>query len=591
MFNDHKKILNIFKYFVTNFKSYLLVFSLVLIFEIIIGLFLILSIAPMADYLLDNTLANPNRITKIFLSLLNNFNIQPSFWSLSIFFVISNFIKAAIDIFTRYISYKIKYDVYEKISSETLEAVLNANWNFFNKSNHGKLLNSLQKESGNISDTLSQMCYQISFCVQLILYLSIPLWLNTEMTLIAIVFATIFISPFLLTNKISFNLGKKNTVTANIMVDKLSEILFNCKLIISHNMQSNSVKEYKKSIQDHTKASIKSQLFINSCATFYQPFSYLATIIAVGYGISESVSLTETTSVLWALMRAMPLLSKMLQSNLNISSLIPSFEQLNKINNDAKQTYVKNDGIILKKILHNITFKNINFSFSSDKKHFSNLSFSIQANKINALVGHSGSGKTTIIDLILGLYKQDSGDILFDNNTNDNINIKKFRNIVGYVPQEPMLFNGSIRENLIWLNRNITETDLMKACKTANILEFIKQLPNGFETKVGDIGGNLSGGQKQRLTIARALIRKPSLLIFDEATSALDIESENLIIDSFKQISQKCTILTIAHRIKTLKQANSILVLKKGKVMGQDTFDKLIKTKNKTFLKLLNYDT
>jgi ABC-type multidrug transport system fused ATPase/permease subunit len=588
MIKDINKITQILKYFATKYRFYLILLSLVLLLEAFVGLILVFSIAPIADYLFDNTLVDPNRITKFLLTFYYYYDIKINFWSLSIFFITANFAKAGVDILTRYVCYKIKYRVYEKVSTETLETILNANWSFFNQTNHGKLLNSLQKESGNISETLSQIAYQISFLAQLVIYFSIPLWLNMEITITAILFAFIFIFPFFFTNKISFKLGKKNTSTANIMIDRLSEILMNCKLIISHNMQIDSIKKYNKSIHTHANAAIKSQLFINSCSTLFQPFSYLATIIAIGYGLSINISLTETAAVLWGLMRAMPIFSKILQNNLNISSCIPSFEQIDQIKKAAEQTYFKNDGIVLKEITKSIDFDKVNFSYSKRKKHFSNFSLSIQSKKITAIVGQSGSGKTTLVDLILGIHSPTSGEIKFDGIPMKNLNIKKIRNLIGYVPQEPQLFNASIKNNLIWLNKQVSTQDITSACEMANIFNFVNQLPNGLNTDVGDIGNNLSGGQKQRITIARAILRKPSLLIFDEATSSLDTISENLILKSLNKISKKSTVIIIAHRIKTLKEADKIIVLKNGEIVGQDTYQNLVKKKNITFLKLLN---
>ena len=187
--------------------------------------------------------------------------------------------------------------------------------------------------------------------------------------------------------------------------------------------------------------------------------------------------------------------------------------------------------------------------------------------KIPAIAGISGSGKSTIIDLILGIQKPNQGNILIDNISYKDINLNYFRQRIGYVPQDPQLFNTTIRENLVWFEKNISEKKIIEACKTSNAMEFINKLPNRFDTIVGNSGTSLSGGQRQRLTIARALLRNPTLLILDEATSSLDLKSDKLIYDALKKIHGKMTIILISHREQTLKYADKIYFLDGGTIV------------------------
>merc|ERR1712071_87833 len=238
-----------------------------------------------------------------------------------------------------------------------------------------------------------------------------------------------------------------------------------------------------------------------------------------------------------------------------------------------------------------IELQNVSFSYPSRIENpilnNLNLTFS-EENKITAIVGSSGSGKSTIAQLLLGLYSPQTGSIKY--NTDTTTNFDNIRNQIGYVAQEPVLFSTSIRENIIYGLENpeeITEAELVEVAKKAQAFEFIKTLPKGFETNVGEQGSQLSGGQKQRIAIARALIRKPKLLILDEATSALDSESELGIQRAIYSASEECCVVMIAHRLSTVKSANRILVLNEGHLIEDGSFNHLVSLENGVFRNLV----
>ena len=194
---------------------------------------------------------------------------------------------------------------------------------------------------------------------------------------------------------------------------------------------------------------------------------------------------------------------------------------------------------------------------------------------MTALVGESGSGKSTITDLVLGLQIPDQGQVLIDGVPLNEWQQNSFRARVGYVPQDPQLFHSSIRDNLLWSFALASESDLWNALQLANAAAFVNSLPQGIDTIVGDRGIRLSGGQRQRIALARALLRKPELLILDEATSSLDSESEFLIQQSIEQVVQDTTILVVAHRLSTLAKADQVYVLSHGRILEEGSFTAL----------------
>ncbi|MFZ9028542.1 MAG: ABC transporter ATP-binding protein [Crocinitomicaceae bacterium] len=225
-----------------------------------------------------------------------------------------------------------------------------------------------------------------------------------------------------------------------------------------------------------------------------------------------------------------------------------------------------------------VEFKDVIFHYPQrkDVEVLKGISLSIDKNETVALVGSSGAGKSTIASLILNYYPVSGGSINFDGVNADAIAIDHLREHIAIVPQEVILFAGSIRENIAYGKTDATDEEILKAADQANALEFINGFPEGLDTQVGDRGIQLSGGQKQRIAIARAILKNPTILILDEATSALDSESEKLVQDALNNLMKGRTSVVIAHRLSTIKEANKILVLGEGKVLEQGTHDELM---------------
>jgi len=223
----------------------------------------------------------------------------------------------------------------------------------------------------------------------------------------------------------------------------------------------------------------------------------------------------------------------------------------------------------MKESIHGeIIFNHVSFSYPKTPyiKLFEDLNLKIESNKITALVGHSGSGKTSIVNLLKRLYDVDDGEILIDSYNVKDLDIMHYRSLIGYVPQEPVLFNQSIRENIIFGREHVSKEDIWEALSLSYADEFVKT-EEDLDFIVGMRGGKLSGVQKQRIAIARAILKKPKILILDEATSALDYESEKILQKAMNKISKGITKIVVAHRLSTTINADKILVLKNGKII------------------------
>lgn len=245
-------------------------------------------------------------------------------------------------------------------------------------------------------------------------------------------------------------------------------------------------------------------------------------------------------------------------------------------------------GIEKPEISGEIHFNHVSFSYPQRKdiSVLNGVSFEINKNETVALVGSSGAGKSTITSLILNYYRVLDGSIQFDGINANDIDIEHLRKHIAIVPQEVILFAGTIRENIAYGKTNATDEEILRAAEQANALEFINTFPEGLDTQVGDRGIQLSGGQKQRIAIARAILKNPTILILDEATSALDSESEKLVQDALNNLMKGRTSVVIAHRLSTIKEADKIIVLGDGNVVEQGTHDSLMAHKG-TYAKLV----
>jgi len=245
----------------------------------------------------------------------------------------------------------------------------------------------------------------------------------------------------------------------------------------------------------------------------------------------------------------------------------------------------KVDAVELQDFKNEIHLKNINFSYGEEPV-LKNFSLTIPKGKTVALVGQSGSGKSTIANLLTRFYDVNNGEILIDNHNIKDVTMKSLRDLTGLVTQDSIMFNGTIKDNIRLGNLEATDEEVINALKIANAYEFVKDLPEGIETNIGDSGNKLSGGQKQRLSIARAVLKNPPIMILDEATSALDTESERLVQDALENMMQNRTSVVIAHRLSTIQKADKIVVMQKGEIVEQGTHDELLALKG-TYSKLV----
>lgn len=381
--------------------------------------------------------------------------------------------------------------------------------------------------------------------------------------------------------------GKRLKTLSGLVQDKLAgavvvleEVISSIKIVKSYTREPYEQKRFEKGIEDAFEAEVKKVKISASFGPFILFLTFLVSATLVWYG-GRQVMLGTTTPgelaafFLYAIIIAGPI-GTFVRIYTQIQEALGAIRRVYEILETEPQVQSPANAVVLDRIEGRIEFDKVSFGYLPDRKVTDNVSFTIQPGERVALVGPSGAGKSTLIQLIHRFFDVDSGTIRIDNHDLRQLDLHTYLSQVALVPQETILFGGSVRENILYGKLDASEAELDKAARSANAYEFIQNLPQGYETIVGEKGIKLSGGERQRVAIARALLKDPKILVLDEATSSLDTQSEALIQEALDSLMQGRTTLIIAHRLSTVQSADKIIVLDKGKIVETGTHSELM---------------
>lgn len=566
----------------------LILLILSMLIEAALAVSSVITIVPFVEIVLNPELQNLNKITAFILKIFDKLNISGNYFSFGILFFSTNLIKALVSLKVLQIILKIKFRIIKSFRMSLLNSSLSSKWKFFSGIGRGKLMNSLNEELNKISDFFSEIATAISYIIQICAYLILPFILNYKITLTVIIFTFVLLIPFVFLNKILLKLGKENIAAGNSVIGLINESLQAAKVIISYGNKNKSLNKIGKQTENYNKTAIRQRLLQSLSSNAFKPIAILILIITFGYVGNIKANLSYLAAIFWSLYSSLPLLAIVLRSNLRLATYFPSLQQYSELKNRSilfKESYGKEK---VSRIINSIKIKNIYFNYEKKENIIENLSLEINANKITSIVGKSGSGKSTISDILIGLQDIKKGEIFFDDKKLDDLDLNFLREKISLVPQEPILFYDTIKNNLTWSKTDASENDIIDSLKLANAYDFVMKLPKKLETVVGERGTELSGGERQRIVLARAFLRNPTLLILDEATSGLDKISENKIKESILSISKNTTILIIAHKSPLIEASNYIYVLRDKKIAEEGSYNKLKENPNSAF-NLINY--
>lgn len=472
------------------------------------------------------------------------------------------------------------------LRSDVFQRLLHLPMDFFNRNTVGELTSRLSSDITQIQETLRTTVAEFFRQIVMIVGgISILLFISWKLALIMLGTVPVIAIVAVIFGRFIRRLAKEaqdKTASANATAEEALTGIGNIKAFTNELF---SMRRFTNAINEIKRLNIKSGLWRGVFVSFvvFCMFGAIVFIIWQGLLMTEGPHPGLAKGDLYSFLMVTLLMAASIGSlpdfYAGIQKSIGATEKLINLLTEISEKELFT-GKATPTITGAITFDNVHFSYPQrpDISVLNGISFSIGSNQTLALVGASGGGKTTIASLVLNYYPDYSGEILFDNQSSKDIDLNYLREHIAVVPQDVILFAGTIYENIAFGKPTASKEEVEAAALQANAFEFIQRFPDGFETQVGDRGIQLSGGQKQRIAIARAILKNPTILILDEATSALDSESEKLVQDALDQLMKGRTSIVIAHRLSTIRNADKIIVLQNGLVAEAGNHSELLAT-------------
>jgi ATP-binding cassette, subfamily B, bacterial len=552
--------------------------------------------------------APSNGITEKLAHIFNPNSTQLTLNNVTALFVILLILQAAFSFLRVYTFTRVSEQSMRDLRKTLYTKIITLPIPFFEKNRVGELMSRITTDITQLQDVLSitlaeffRQIFTLVGGIILISFLSSKLTLFMLMTFPFLVVAAIIFGRFIRKNakKVQDELASTNII--------VEETLQSINVVKAFTNEDLEVKRYSSSVQKVVDYALKAATFRGGFISFIIFVLFGGVVGVVWYGgnlvlqgelafqdlftfiiytgfIGGSVGglgdmYAQIQRTIGASERILEILGE--ESEVEVESSMRTQTRVSKKPNIEHQTEAS--------VASKIEYKNVAFSYPSrpDMEVLRDISFEVKSGEKIALVGYSGAGKSTIVQLLMRYYKSSGGQILVDGKNINEYDLTDLRKNIAVVPQEVMLFGGTIYENIAYGNPQASENEVIEAAKKANALEFINSFPEGFQTIVGERGVKLSGGQRQRVAIARAILKDPAILILDEATSALDSESEKLVQDALDGLMQNRTTIIIAHRLATIRNVDTIYVLKEGEISESGSHDELLLIENGIYANLV----
>jgi ATP-binding cassette subfamily B protein len=491
-----------------------------------------------------------------------------------------------------YLGGRITYD----IRTQLYRALQRLSLSFYDKRQTGSILARVTNDTRELQNALIDGVQH--FLVNILILIGIVgymLWMNWRLTLLVLIPAPlVVVSSFVFWRRI-FAMFRRYFHANSRMTSTLADVLAGIRVVKAFAQEEREVQRFDQRVGAVYEAIVKAE---RTWATYFPFLTFLTTtgaFIVWLYGGAQVVRGELSLGVFTAFLTYVAMFFGPLQFISRItdwlSRALTATERVFEILDTQPEVADARDAVPMPHIKGDVAFENVTFGYDKNKPVLKGVSIEVKAGEMIGLVGHSGAGKSTIINLVNRFYDVDSGSIKVDGVDLRKIRLKDLSEQIGIVLQEPFLFTGTISDNIAYAKPGATREEIMRAAKAANAHDFILKFPDGYDTIVGERGQTLSGGERQRISIARAILHNPRILILDEATSSVDTETEKQIQEAIARLVKDRTTFAIAHRLSTLREADRLVVMKEGRVAEVGTHEELLEMEDGEFRKLVEMQT
>ncbi|MGD2295030.1 MAG: ABC transporter transmembrane domain-containing protein [Candidatus Aminicenantes bacterium] len=495
--------------------------------------------------------------------------------------VIVIFGKGLFTFLSSYLMKSVGFKAVKNLRNDLFEHLIYQSSNYYDSTATGKLMTRLTSDVDKVQEAVSgsmkDFIQEALILIALVVFIFYKDW---SLALASFVIAPLAVVPLAVFSKYLKKRGRQNQVRMSHIFDLLHETITGNRIVKAFTMEKFELKKFFQATKDYLRTSMK-LAWVGSLSSPFMEFLGAvvgAFILIIGASrIAEgAISAGGFSAFVVAIFYSYTPIKRLSRANVVVQQGLASFERIKEVLQTQPQIQDRTNAYPIPPIKGEVKFDHVSFCYNEAAPVLHDVNFEVHSTELAALVGLSGSGKTTIINLLSRFYEPTGGRILVDGIDIREVTLKSLRSQLGLVTQELILFNDTVRNNIAYGLEEMPMDKIIATAKAAKAHDFITALPKGYETVIGEKGGLLSSGQRQRLAIARALLKDPPILILDEATSALDSESERLIQAALANILKNRTAIVIAHRLSTIRNADKILVIDRGKIVETGTHQQLM---------------
>jgi len=492
--------------------------------------------------------------------------------------------QAVFNFFSMYLMKTLGLKIVRNVRDQMYRHLVHHSIEFLSHAKTGDLIsrisNDIEKIRTAVSETVSNYVRET---LKLASLLALVFYLSWRMALVSLVLIPLAGFPLYLAGRRVRKKGVQSQEAIGELSNFLAETVIGNKIVKAYNMEEFEIGRFRHLNHRHYRINAKISLVYSLAAPVMTILGGLVAGLLIAYGSSQvregALSAGQFITFLAAMFMMYEPLKRLSTAHIEFQQGTSGYDRVRQIMLEKNAIQDRLTAVEVKEMKGEIEFRHVSFAYVPDVPVLDDLSFTIKAHERVALVGASGAGKTTILNLILRFYDPVDGNIFIDGREITAYQLKSLRDHIGLVTQEVFLFNDTILNNIVYGRRRFSRDDVQQAARIARAADFIESFPDGYDTIVGERGMLLSAGQRQRISVARAIVKNPSILIFDEATSSLDSESETLIQEAMEDVMQNRTSIVIAHRLSTIVASDRIIVLHQGRIVEFGSHKELLKKK------------